>query len=250
MSDEFWTTNQAYWDELAELHYNSRYSAYYDIMEFKQGKSSLLSTELHDLGDITGKKILHLQCHFGLDTLSLARLGAEVTGIDFSSKAISIAKTLSSDLNIPATFIHSDITSLRQILLNEVFDIVFTSYGVLVWLNDLTIWAQTISHFLIKKGFFYIVEEHPFACVFSGSKEVLGLKPEYPYQNGGFPYVTNNSYSYADNKTKVKNAVQYKWSHSMSEIINCLIQDSDGWWRLVSCEESIPLMFSLMATKQ
>lgn len=267
----FLESNQAYWDELTEVHCTSPYSAY-NIAEFKQGKTTLYPTELRELGNVSGKKLLHLQCHLGLDSLSLVRLGAKVTGVDFSLKAISQARSLSDELAIPATFIHSSISELQYVL-NEKFDIVFTSYGVLVWLEDLVTWAKTISHFLKPKGLFYIVDEHPFACVFSGAKDVVGLKPEYPYQNNGVPYITNNMYSYAEDKTKLSNQVQYKWPHSMSEIINCLIQeklqinylheynfcfyeilsgmkqDADGWWKLVNNERSIPLMFSLMATK-
>ena len=111
------------------------------------------------------KSLLHLQCHFGMDTLSWARLGARATGVDFSDEAIALARSLSQELGIEARFVCSNIYDLPDVLSGQ-YDIVFTSYGVLCWLPDLTRWAQVIGHFLKSKGTFYIVDGHPFAKVF------------------------------------------------------------------------------------
>ncbi|MHA1317753.1 MAG: class I SAM-dependent methyltransferase [Candidatus Heimdallarchaeaceae archaeon] len=154
---EFMETNKKRWNELVEIHSKSKS---YDLEGFLKGKNSLHSVELELCGNIRGKKILHLQCHFGMDTLSLARMGAEVTGVDFSEKAIAFAKKLSEQINVPAKFICANIYDLDK-LLKEKFDIVFTTYGVLPWLPDIRKWAEIISKSLREGGNFLIVESHP-----------------------------------------------------------------------------------------
>lgn len=143
--------------------------SFYNVDEFKKGKITLKDIELAELGDVKNKSLLHLQCHFGLDTLSWARLGAEVTGVDFSEEAIEYAKRLSQELDIPARFICSNIYDTIE-LITDKFDIVFTSYGVLCWLPDLVEWAEIISHFLRCGGIFYIVEFHPVNNIFDNEK--------------------------------------------------------------------------------
>jgi 2-polyprenyl-3-methyl-5-hydroxy-6-metoxy-1,4-benzoquinol methylase len=133
--------NRASWNELTSLHVES---TFYDVEGFKRGKSSLNHIEIEALGDVKGKKILHLQCHFGLDTLSLARMGAEVVGVDISDASIQKAKELAAELNIEARFIRSNVYEIEKVL-NEQFDIVYTSYGAINWLNDLDEWARLIN---------------------------------------------------------------------------------------------------------
>ncbi|MFW9973572.1 MAG: class I SAM-dependent methyltransferase, partial [Candidatus Odinarchaeota archaeon] len=135
---KFFETNLKRWNELVELNAKSRL---YDLEGFKSGNSSLLRIELEELGNVMGKSLLHLQCHFGMDTLSWARLGAYVTGVDFSDKAINLARDLSKELNIPARFIQANLYDIPNIL-HEQFDIVFTSYGTICWLPNLAKWAQ------------------------------------------------------------------------------------------------------------
>ncbi|MEJ2759411.1 MAG: class I SAM-dependent methyltransferase, partial [Anaerolineales bacterium] len=149
--------NQTRWDELTLEHKDS---PFYDLEGFKAGKDRLRSIELSELGDVSGKSLLHLQCHFGLDTMAWARCGAQVTGVDFSEEAISLGKALSQELDIPAEFYCTDIYELPKILSSQ-FDIVFTSYGVLHGLPDLKRWAALISDYLKPGGIFYIVEDHP-----------------------------------------------------------------------------------------
>ncbi len=150
--------NRQSWNELTPLHFNSEF---YDVEGFKQGKTSLNHIELNEIGDVSEKKLLHLQCHFGMDTLSFARMGADVTGVDLSDEAIRTAQQLSSELNIPARFIQSNVYEIDQ-KLDEKFDIVYTSYGAINWLNDLDLWAKIIDRFLKPGGKFYIIEFHPF----------------------------------------------------------------------------------------
>ena len=270
MSDKFQTGNQKLWDEWTEIHIHSDF---YDLESFKAGRCTLKSIEIEELGDVTGKSLLHLQCHFGLDTLSWARLGAEVTGVDFSERAISFARQLSNELKIPANFVHSDIYELPGLLDGE-FDIVFSSYGVLSWLPDLARWGEVITHFLKPGGTFYIVEFHPFFYVFDDSDDVEKLRVAYPYFETKKPLEIPVRGSYADRSARISQAISYEWVHSMSEILNSLtsaglrieflhefpysvhpqvpplmVEGEDGWWRLKDARLDLPLMFSLRAVK-
>lgn len=154
--------NRQSWNQRTELHVTS---AFYDVPGFINGASSLKDIELQLLGDVTGKTILHLQCHFGQDTLSLARLGATVTGIDLSDKAIEAARELAQKVQQDATFICCDLYDLPNYL-DEQFDIVFTTYGTIGWLPDLDKWAKIVSRYLKPGGQFVFVEFHPVAWMF------------------------------------------------------------------------------------
>ena len=154
----------------------------YDVESFKAGKLSLHPLELEEVGDVSGKSLLHLQCHFGKDTLSWARLGATVTGADFSDEAIGYARELSKEIGVPATFVLSDILDLPNALTGQ-FDIVFTSFGAIYWLPDIWKWGQVVGHFLKPGGTFYIAEMHPTAYIFENTKEDHELRVTYPLFN-------------------------------------------------------------------
>ena len=264
---EFEQVDQSNWNRLAPLHAQS---AFYDVEGFRAGRMSLLPIEREELGDVTGKSLLHLQCHFGMDTLSWARLGAQVTGVDYAETAIGLARELGRATGLDARFICASIYDLPE-RLSGTFDIVLTSYGVLCWLPDLTRWGQVIAHFLKPGGVFYIVEGHPFASIFYNEKDATELQVAYPY----FPQATPEAYpcdgSYATDADLHYTA--YEWPHSLSEIVNALlqaglrleflhefpyaayqclpfmVQGADGWWRLTEHQESVPLVFSLKAIK-
>jgi SAM-dependent methyltransferase len=266
--DNYMKTNLDLWNEWTPIHEKSKS---YDLEGFKSGKSTLKSTELEELGDVTRKSLLHLQCHFGMDTMSWARLGAKVTGVDFSDKAIALANSLSKKLRIEASFICANIYDLPH-LLNEKFDIVFTSYGILCWLPDIRRWADVIACFLKPGGTFYIVEAHPFTNVFENESYTTELKFNHSYFYSSQPTRYEPDGSYADRTAKVVNP-SHEWTHSLSDIINALFsaglrieflhefpfcnydlfpfleQGEDKRWRLKGKEETIPLMFSLKATK-
>src|SRR5262245_50795020 len=150
-------TNRLHWDEITPIHVASEF---YDVEGFKRDPHRLKSVELEEVGDVNGKSLLHLQCHFGMDTMSWANRGATVTGIDFSVPALEAARSLAAELNIPATFLHSNIYDLPDVLRGQ-FDIVFTSYGAITWLPDLPRWARVAAHFVKTGGFFYVAEFHP-----------------------------------------------------------------------------------------
>lgn len=260
--------NRAWWNERVLLHAESDF---YDVEAFKAGKLTLMNLERDELGDVRGKSLLHLQCHFGLDTLSWARLGARVTGVDFSQEAIALARSLSTELGIDAHFLCSDVYAAPERLTGE-FDVVFTSYGVLCWLPDLTRWAGVIAHFLRPGGTFYIAEIHPFAHVFYDEDDAEDLRVFYPYFQRVEPMQLKSQVSYAS-ATKCTHTITYEWPHSMGDIVNALIsaglqieflhefpyasfqmfpfleQDEEGWWRLEDEENAIPMTFSLRAVR-
>src|SRR4029077_17046179 len=135
-------------------------SDFYDLASFKQGRNSLQSIEQEELGDVRGRSLLHLQCHFGMDTLSWARLRARVPGADYSEEAITAARSLAAELGLEARFICANLYDLPDVL-DEQFDIVVSTYGVLSWLPDLPAWARVVARFLRPGGTFCIVDLHP-----------------------------------------------------------------------------------------
>ena len=214
MNEEFFSSNRALWDEMTRIHVPS---AFYDVAGFKAGKTSLKQVELEEVGEVAGKSLLHLQCHFGLDTLSWARLGAAATGVDFSDAAIMEARRLSDETGVSASFICANVYALPRALAGK-FDIVFTSYGVLCWLPDLTRWGEVVAHFLKRGGTFYIVEFHPFAYMFDDEGKAL----KYPYFNAPEPLKIQGTGDYADPAADLPH-VSYEWPHPLSEVINALI---------------------------
>jgi SAM-dependent methyltransferase len=192
-------TNQKIWDTWTHEHENS---PFYDVEGFKAGKDRLRSIELDELGPVVADKtLLHLQCHFGMDTLAWARRGANVTGVDFSPQSIDLARSLSQELAIPAEFVCSDIAHLPEALSGQ-FDIVFTSYGILHWLDNLQRWAEVIAHFLKPGGIFYIVEDHPTMRMCSSSKDGTKLELENPYFFSPTPNIVEHQGSYASPVTR------------------------------------------------
>lgn len=199
--------NREAWDKKVGIHVASDF---YNVDGFLQGESSLREIELAELCDVKGKTLLHLQCHFGLDTLSWARKGAMVTGVDISPVAIEKANEIKEKADIDARFICSDVYKFGEIA-EESYDIVFTSYGALNWLPDLTKWAQTISKSLKPGGKFYIVEFHPAFDLVSG----------YSYFNLGEADIEEGG-TYTENG-KDESSTMMTWPHSISEVLNALI---------------------------
>jgi len=206
--------NRESWNELTPLHAES---SFYDVDSFKKGKTSLNHIEIEELGDVKGKKILHLQCHFGMDTLSFARQGAEVVGVDISDTSILKATELSNELEIPAKFIRSNVYDIEDIL-DDTFDIVYTSYGAINWLNDLDKWAKIINRYLKPNGVFYMVEFHPFMYSLNDHSEIFNS-----YFNSE-AIETAPEESYTDKSKAANENLKYiEWNHSLGEVLNSLI---------------------------
>ena len=212
---DFFEINKNSWNQKVESHLKSKF---YDVDGFKKGKSSLNTIELDLLGDIKGKTILHLQCHFGQDSLSLARMGATVTAVDFSENAIISANNLANELNIEATFICCNIYDLPDYL-NKQFDIVFTSYGTIGWLPDIKKWAKIVSLFLKPEGQFIMAEFHPFVWMYNSSFSEI----TYRYFNSG-EIVETESGTYADKSAELV-LKTVGWNHGISEVLNALISN-------------------------
>ena len=205
--------NRNLWNAKVDSHLKSDF---YFVKEFLQGRTSLNSIELKLLGDIKGKKILHLQCHFGQDSISLSRLGAKVTGIDLSDKAIEAAKNLAKQCGTDTEFIISDVYDLPNVLDQE-FDIVYTTYGTIGWLPDLEKWAEVISHFLKPGGQLIFVEFHPVVWMYDNDF----ASEKYSYFNEEAIIETNEG-TYADKTADLAN-VEVSWNHSLSEVLTSLL---------------------------
>ena len=262
-------TNLAYWNEMADRHVDTDG---YQTAAFRKGANILDPIVRKGIGNVRGKKLLHLQCHFGLDTLCWARLGARVTGIDFSTVAIGQARALAEEVGLAARFVESDIDGLPGRLTGE-FDVVYTSRGVLGWLPDLERWGRVVAHFVRPGGFFYITEIHPMAQVFADDDGVHDLRLRYPYFSQPKPISLATKGSYADREAHVNQEVEYGWSHGLGEIVTALTTAglhieflhevpvvewpvsflqaaADGTYRLPpGTDGELPLFFSLKASK-
>lgn len=212
---DYLSLNKNSWNQRTETHLNS---AFYDMEGFLAGNTSLNSIELELLGDVKGKSILHLQCHFGQDTISLKQLGAQVTGIDLSDKSIESARILATKMKLSPSFICSDVYDLPNHL-NTEFDIVFTSYGTIGWLPDLDKWASVITRFLKPGGKLVFVEFHPVVWMFDNDFKQI----DYSYFNTG-PIVETETGTYADRNSDITQEYVW-WNHGMSEVFNSLIKN-------------------------
>jgi 2-polyprenyl-3-methyl-5-hydroxy-6-metoxy-1,4-benzoquinol methylase len=253
--------NRALWDEKTQYHV---ISPFYNMDAFLKGASSLKDIEVGLLGDVAGKTVLHLQCHFGQDSLSLARRGAKVTGVDFSGEAIKTAKELNEQLGLNAEFICTDIYELSQ-KLDKQFDIVYASYGVIGWLPDMQRWAQVVAQYIKPGGKFVFVEFHPVVWMFNS--DFTGI--QYSYFNKE-AIVEVQDGTYADRSADIKKQ-EIGWNHDLAEVLqslinagltissfneydysphNCFVDTVEfapGKFRIKGLEEKIPMLYSLVA---
>lgn len=261
-------SNRRLWDEWTAIHEHA-----YDVAGFRTGANRIADHELAEIGSVEGLRLLHLQCHFGLDTMSWARLGATVTGVDFSPRAIALARSLSAELGIDARFIESDVYHLPEVL-DEQFDLVYTSNGVLGWLPEVEPWAEVAARFVKPGGRFYVLEVHPIVQVFADADVRPGeLRLAYPYWEHDQPIEVPTQGSYADRAATVETASEFGWDHSLGQIVTALseaglridrlleypflnwevpflVPDGAGRYRLPpDAKGELPLMFSILASK-
>lgn len=263
MEEDYLEINKAAWNEKTDVHIKSEF---YNQDAFLSGKTSLNSIELDLLGDVRNKSILHLQCHFGQDTISLSRMGAVATGVDLSDNAIKKANVIATQLGTNTQFVCSDIYELPNNL-NEKFDIVFTSYGTIGWLPDLEKWASVISSFLKPKGKFIMADFHPFIWMFDDNFEKIG----YNYFKDK-PIIETIEGTYANKESKIVSKT-ISWNHSTSELLNSLLKNDlklnafneydyspyncfnemeefePKKFRIKHLENKIPMVYSVVATK-
>lgn len=262
MTTKLLEINRKAWDLRTQVHVRSKF---YDVDAFRKGASSLRPPELRLVGDVRGQRLLHLQCHFGLDTLSWGRLGATPTGVDFSEVSLAFARQLSDETGIPATFVCADVQTLGD-RFKKGFDIVFASYGVLCWLGDLAGWARGIRGSLRPGGRFVLIEYHPVVDVVQEGK----LSGTALYFGGVGPVENGASGTYTDPAALITYQ-QYRWQHPVSEVVTVLLEADlvlkdfreypyssyqlfagldtlrDGVWVSSGDDGRIPYMYSIIA---
>lgn len=256
--------NRKLWNAKVDFHLKSDF---YFVYEFLKGRTSLNSIEFALLGDIKDKKILHLQCHFGQDSISLSRLGAKVTGVDLSDKALEAAQDLAEKCGTDTQFVLSDIYNLPNVL-HEKFDIVYTSYGVIGWLPDLEKWGRVIAHFLKPGRQLILVEFHPVVWMYDDDFTFV----KYSYFNDEVISQTSDG-TYADHTAEIAEE-EISWNHPTSDVLTGVLQANleirsfqeynwspypcfrhteefeKGKYRLAPFGNKIPLVFSLVAQKK
>jgi 2-polyprenyl-3-methyl-5-hydroxy-6-metoxy-1,4-benzoquinol methylase len=263
-------SNRALWNEWAEINAKSDF---YDLESFISGERGirLRDYEIEEVGDVSGKDLLHIQCHIGTDTLSWARLGANVTGTDFSAAGLAKAKEIAEKIGIEGRWVQSDTYDLPTVLEGQ-FDIVYMSRGVLGWLPEVKRLAEVVAHFLRPGGIYFLSEIHPVIQVFDETNtEQLVLV--WPYWEHDDPIVFETEGSYADREAQVKTTHEFGWNHSLGEIVTAfaeaglrienlreypfvewpvdfLEEREDQKWYLPSHHKGgLPLFFSLKASK-
>lgn len=265
--DPFVAKNRELWDQWAEINYNSEF---YAVEAFKANPTPLDAEVLAGIGDLAGKSVLHLQCHFGMDSIRLRKAGAsKVVGVDFSPVAIEKARALSEAMGADVRFIVSDIYALD---LEETFDLVFTSYGVIGWLPELGPWGELIAAYLKPGGRFFLIEGHPTMWMFDGEADALEFKYPYFRQREPIAIAPSEGGNYAD-PTAVFSATEYSWPHELGETIGALtsaglridelceyrhvvwkafpflVEEAPSRFVMPPEMPQIPMMFSLRASK-
>lgn len=263
MPEEWLALNRALWDERVPIHVAS---SFYDVDAFLAGGSTLRPFEVEEVGDVAGLTLLHAQCHFGLDTLSWARRGARVTGLDFSEPAIAAARKLAADAGLEAEFVASDVYEAAGALGGRRFDVVYTGLGALNWLPDVERWARVIAGLVAPGGRFYLAEFHPFSAVFA--EDALTVK--YPYFHAE-PFMWDEPGTYADVEAVTEHNRSVEWNHGLGAVVSALVAAglrleflhehdhtlfavwpflerlADGTYRMPEGTPSLPLMYSLLA---
>ncbi|KGM35966.1 class I SAM-dependent methyltransferase [Inquilinus limosus] len=261
--------NRALWNERVATHLRS---AFYNVDGFRRGETDLGPIEAAEIGDIAGLRVAHLQCHFGMDTMYLARRGAQVTGLDFAADAIAAARMLAAETGSSATFVEGDVLEAPRLLGEGLYDLVFTSWGTIIWLPDIVRWAQAVAALLKPGGRLYFLDDHPMTRALDQAGPTAPIVPTYGYF-GGAPVESDAQGSYADRDAVFTHTRSVEWSHPLGAIIGaltaaglrltalrehdaaawqmwpCLVQGSDGLWRMPTDRPSLPLSLTIEAVK-
>lgn len=268
----YFAANRANWNERADIHADDE-AGFYAIDALLAGANLLTPIELGELGDVTGLRIAHFQCHIGTDTLSLKRLGAaEIVGLDFSSTALVHARSLAERCGLDVRFVEGSVYDAPA-LLGSGFDRVFTSWGTICWLDDLGAWAEAAADVLKPGGKLYFADTHPYALTLDAD-DAGSLYIGYPYRTAATtPHAFAADISYDGSTKKIKSNRTYEWQHPLSSILNALIaaglridfvtehdalpwqiypfleKGTDRLFRLPEGHLQIPLAVSIGATK-
>ena len=260
--------NLAKWDERTGIHVRSQF---YDVEGWLREKPGPRAWEVEALGDVSGRTLVHLQCHFGLDTLAWARVGATVTGVDFSPAALSVASDLATKAGLAdrVTFVCADVYEAASALAGQTFDIVYVSFGALCWLPRVEPWAEQVGALVRPGGRVYLHDAHPLSWALANDELVV----EHTYFEEAQPFVDDSPWTYTDADVELVNRRSYEWNHSLGEIVSALIArglrldaleelDWTVWRRYPWLEESpdgrytvpagkprLPLSFMLLATR-
>ncbi|MFB6814801.1 class I SAM-dependent methyltransferase [Streptomyces sp. NPDC056347] len=262
--------NRAHWDERVPIHVGSDF---YDLASFRAGKEALRDFELAEVGDVTGRSLLHLQCHIGVDTLAWARHGAaRVVGLDFSEPAVETARSLARELEFSqdrASFVAADVYDAAQAVPDSSYDIVYTGTGALNWLPDIGRWAETAASLVAPGGFLYIAEFHPVTdCL----DDETGTRVAYDYFSRD-AWVDETPGTYADFDAPTVHNRSVEWTHPVGEVVSALAaaglrieflhehdaslfarfptlkRQDDGFYRFPADRPRIPLMYSIKASR-
>jgi SAM-dependent methyltransferase len=272
---DYRTVNRANWDERAPAHAASPDYAFDRFVEDSDYLSHVVRFDVPRLGNVTGLRAVHLQCHVGTDTLSLHRLGAQITGLDFSSVSLALARTLAAKAGANIDFIESDVYDAPHVLDPGAFDLVYTGVGALCWLPDITRWAQVVSALLGPGGRLFLREGHPMLWALDDARTDGLLAVDYPYFERSEPLVWDEPGTYVATDVAFSHNVTHQWNHSLGEIITALfeagldltmlqehdsapwnalpgatIRDEHGEWRLQDRPWRLAQTYTLQARKR
>ena len=270
--DQWRELNRANWDERVPVQLGS---AGYDLRPLRAGQGRLDAISEAELGPVAGLRVLHLQCHFGKDSLVLASRGADVTGLDFSAPAVDAARALAQELGLTARFVQTDLFDAPAAMPEPAsYDLVFTTWGTITWLPDVARWARVVAYFLRPGGTLYFADAHPTAYVFDdmAGTDTSGRPGWFVPYLVGEPVMINDPSDYADPAARLTNAQQVNWLHPLGSILHalqeaglrlewlhehprvtwrmfhCLVQDADGCWTWPD-RPWLPLAMSLRAMR-
>lgn len=265
--DDYLAANRANWNDRVPVHASS---SFYDIERWLADSHGPRPCEVESLGDVAGQRLVHLQCHLGLDTLAFARAGAHVTGLDFSGAALGVARSMAArtGLDDRARFVEADVLDAANALAPQVFDIVYVSIGSLCWLPSVERWAAQVAGLLGSGGRLYLHDDHPLSWALADD----GAHLEHSYFEEVVPETNDGETTYTDGDSRPSHSRSYEWNHSLGEIVSALIHNGlvidaltehdwtlwprfpwlverDGEWHVPADRPRLPLSFTLLASR-